>query len=245
MPHPLTRPHSRHGFVEELDPFRLRDKNNRPLLCYRCGESALNGRGIVSCDHCTAHWHLDCVVPPLPNPPSSLKKWTCPLHSHDVAPTVRKLKNSVVRDSALTRGHTNRGDILIALDEAGNELPGDKSGVSGTRQELRPWPVHDIAPVQYRLPERGIVMDFLDAVHGHNQVRRQLIESLPISLRPNEPADNRAAREANLRELVRLACDELTIDKLWDSKEERVRLLAVKVLCEAKGEDALMAFLTG
>ena len=207
---------------------------------------------MASCDHCTAHWHLDCVVPPLPNPPSNLKKWTCPLHSHDVAPTVRKLKNSVVRDTVLSRGHVNRGDVLISLeDEPGSGGSGKEGIVAAAAQVLQPWPIRDMAPVQYRIPERGVVLDFLDTVHEQRQrldTRRHISDGLPFAVQSNgekdELPDSRAAREGNLRQLVRLACDELSVDKLWDSREERTRLLAVKALCEAKGEDALMSFLT-
>ena len=174
----------------------------------------------------------------------------CPLHSHDVAPTVRKLKNSVVRDTALSRGHTNRGDILIALDESHPADANQGYGPGGARQGLEPWPVHDMAPVQYRIPERGVVLDFLDSVHGarpQDAGHEHVSDGLPFALQardPDESGDSRVARESNLRELVRLACDELSVDRLWESREERTRLLAVKALCEAKGEQALMAFLT-
>lgn len=75
---------SRNGFAEDIDPYRLRDRQNKPVICYRCGKSALESTGIVSCDHCTSHWHFDCVDPPLQGRPASYKKWMCPLHASDL-----------------------------------------------------------------------------------------------------------------------------------------------------------------
>lgn len=109
---------SRFAAHEERDPFRLKDRNSAPVLCFRCGKSALpdgelssgqssfatNGRetrgrrsslrappgevlwkSIVSCDHCTLHWHLDCLDPPLSSMPSAHKKWMCPAHVEHIA----------------------------------------------------------------------------------------------------------------------------------------------------------------
>jgi hypothetical protein len=96
---------SRHGQLEDRDPYRLKDRNGGPVLCFRCGMSALPGsvdgalstrrssrssstsiaseswKCIVSCDHCNLHWHLDCLDPPLPSMPSFGKKWMCPNHA--------------------------------------------------------------------------------------------------------------------------------------------------------------------
>ncbi|KDN52000.1 hypothetical protein K437DRAFT_272847 [Tilletiaria anomala UBC 951] len=32
---------SKGGLIEDRDPYKLKDKNNKPVLCYRCGQSAL------------------------------------------------------------------------------------------------------------------------------------------------------------------------------------------------------------
>lgn len=99
---------SRHGQLDERDQHRLRDRNGVPVLCFRCGTSALpesvaaaapaakrarrssstnvseTWRPIVSCDYCSLHWHLDCLEPPLPIMPTFTKKWMCPNHSEQV-----------------------------------------------------------------------------------------------------------------------------------------------------------------
>jgi hypothetical protein len=98
---------SRLGFPEDRDTYRLRDRNGCPVICFRCGKSALptaqitsntnrprrstaNGvvsgsedtswKRMLSCDFCSSSWHLDCLNPPLTTMPSLLKKWMCPNH---------------------------------------------------------------------------------------------------------------------------------------------------------------------
>jgi hypothetical protein len=100
---------SRHGQVEERNPYQLKDKNGAPVLCYRCGTSALPpglaaaapatkrarrstvktptpeaGKSILSCDHCPLAWHLDCLEPPLPTMPPISKRWMCPNHADQI-----------------------------------------------------------------------------------------------------------------------------------------------------------------
>jgi len=95
--------YSRLGQTEDRDPHRLRDRNGDPVLCFRCGNSALptnlsappskrprraaskaaspeNWKNILSCDYCNLHWHLDCLDPPLSSLPPVHKKWMCPNH---------------------------------------------------------------------------------------------------------------------------------------------------------------------
>lgn len=101
---------SRHGQLEDRDPLRLKDRNGAPVLCFRCGTSALPGslaavavpaakrarrfstkaatpeawKSIISCDYCDLHWHLDCLDPPLPTMPPFTRKWMCPVHAEQV-----------------------------------------------------------------------------------------------------------------------------------------------------------------
>jgi len=77
----LTSIFRRGGFVEELDPYRTKDKNGQPIFCFKCGTSALGQKKIIACDFCALYWHLDCVHPPLANPPSQTRKWMCPAHA--------------------------------------------------------------------------------------------------------------------------------------------------------------------
>lgn len=86
--------HSRAGFPEGRDSYKLKSKGNI-VLCYKCKGSAAPvgpgtaqglslGRKIVTCDYCPLSWHLDCLEPPAANMPNSQRKWMCPNHAAQV-----------------------------------------------------------------------------------------------------------------------------------------------------------------
>lgn len=103
----LNNASSHYGQIEDREPYRLKDRNNAPVICFKCGTSALAddtshpsppskrprrsvskatstlepGKLIVSCDYCHLHWHLDCLDPPLASMPPYHKKWMCPNHA--------------------------------------------------------------------------------------------------------------------------------------------------------------------
>ncbi|KAF8831576.1 hypothetical protein HHX47_DHR1000797 [Lentinula edodes] len=108
---------NRHGQLEDRDAHRLRDRNGQPVLCFRCGTSALPEsiaaapppmkrarkatvkgeqyemwKNIISCDYCDLHWHLDCLDPPLPTMPSFSKKWMCPNHAEQIIVNHAKMR---------------------------------------------------------------------------------------------------------------------------------------------------------
>ncbi|BFZ54520.1 hypothetical protein PYCC9005_001557 [Savitreella phatthalungensis] len=245
----------RHGFAEEIDAFKMRDRNNRAIMCYRCGESAVNSLGIISCDHCTSHWHLDCLVPPLPILPSNLRKWTCPLHSRDITPTTRKPKGGKLRDTVLSRGFANRGDVDIKLSDGSgtwHPSPVHTFEQQAAYAELKAGhPVHDMDASKYRISESGVVLDFLDTVRRERQMTNDAIASRKSRLQavPNTASSSTstaivdALPGAKLEDLVDVACTRLQVDH--DTKQERSQLLAIKALLEVKGKDALLGFLQG
>ena len=63
---------------------------------------------------------------------------------------VRKPKNPVVADTALTRGHRNNGIIEVLEDES------DASDSD--------FYDHDDGPMVYKLPAHGIKLDFIDKI---------------------------------------------------------------------------------
>ena len=75
------RGNRRGGYVEEADLLRMHDKSGKEIFCYQCGLSALGGKRIVNCDFCALYWHLDCLSPPMANPPLATRKWMCPAHA--------------------------------------------------------------------------------------------------------------------------------------------------------------------
>lgn len=167
---------TRAGYDETPDLMKLRDSKGNFVLCFRCGKSSLNRREIISCDFCTLQWHLDCLDPPLANPPRKgsggkpRHSWMCPNHvDHELAALdasatssarlhfhsgngrthkVRRPKNAKIVDTGLRRGFINNG--LIEIE---NE-PSDEEEFH-EREQLG---------VVYRLPERGIKLDFIDRV---------------------------------------------------------------------------------
>ena len=173
---------SRSGFDEVPDYFKLKDSKGAFVLCYKCGKSSMGHREIIACDFCSLRWHLDCLDPPLANPPVRLDllkprhdmskprySWMCPNHidaellaisteTKAIAETqaggarmhkIRRPKNARIVDTALRRGFRNNGIIEIE-----NE-PTDDDEEEMEREEFG---------VVYRLPERGIKLDFIDRV---------------------------------------------------------------------------------
>ncbi|KEF52179.1 uncharacterized protein A1O9_11806 [Exophiala aquamarina CBS 119918] len=163
---------NRAGFFEEPNYKETRDSKGNLRLCYRCGLTP-NGRDIIPCDFCPAKWHLDCTDPPLAVPPrrrgddKPTSSWRCPLHTEhdltaisrlpDVAPGVmgrvpklRRPKNAVPLDVGVPRGHRNNGIIDVEL--MADEISFDKT------KEVR------MNGKVYRIPERGIRLDFIDRV---------------------------------------------------------------------------------
>jgi hypothetical protein len=157
---------NRAGFIEEPDYKKLRDNKGNVIFCYRCRLTSNGKRDIIPCDFCPYRWHLDCLDPPLAVPPRRRNgdkpnaTWRCPLHTeNDVRnlsngegsvlgqqPRHRVPKNPIPRDVS-TRGFRNNGIIDVEL----------------MKDEERIEDVEMLGTI-YRLPERGIRLDFLDRV---------------------------------------------------------------------------------
>ena len=178
---------TRGGYDEEPDLLKLKDTKGKVVLCFRCGKSAINGQKIIPCDFCSLHWHLDCLDPPLANPPPRAPNgkpkhnWMCPNHvDHEllaVDPSlkaygrlqsyngglrthkVRRPKNAKIIDTHLRRGFANNGLIEIEND------PSDDEENQFFQQN------HFV--IVYRLPEKGIKLDFIAKV-------RRLVTRVPL-----------------------------------------------------------------
>ncbi|EGD97524.1 hypothetical protein TESG_04932 [Trichophyton tonsurans CBS 112818] len=81
---------SRGGVVEEQDPLRILDSHGKVIACVRCGLTSENRRPVILCDYCPSAWHLDCLDPPMANPPRQkpgsdkpYHYWRCPNHLED------------------------------------------------------------------------------------------------------------------------------------------------------------------
>ncbi|KAK4982543.1 hypothetical protein LTR66_009217 [Elasticomyces elasticus] len=161
------------GWDEPPDLLKTRDGKGQVILCNHCGKSALGRREIIQCDFCSIYWHLDCLDPPLANPPAralngrKLHDWMCPLHvEHDLRKVdaarlhssrpgtrtmhLRRPKNAKVIDTSLSRGFVNNGIIEII-----NESSDDEEFYEDD---------NDSAGRVFRVPEKGLKLDFIDKV---------------------------------------------------------------------------------
>lgn len=141
------------------------------MLCYSCGKSSQGTRAIIQCDYCGENWHLDCLDPPLANPPArsldgkKVHDWMCPLHAdHELRQVdtsllsqkrsarkvhIRKPRNAKVVETSLRRGFRNTGVVEVVNDESDDS---DSDFYDDDRDES----------VVYRLPSSGIKLDFID-----------------------------------------------------------------------------------
>lgn len=164
---------NRPGYGEEqMDYTKLRDGKGVLVTCFGCRLSSQNSEGpkraIVCCDFCGQHWHLDCLDPPLANPPAlnqngkKVHDWMCPLHAdHELRNVpmsqlnrsihIRKPKSAKLLETALSRGHRNNGIIEIEDDET-DASDSEFYDVDGERGTV------------YKLPVKGIKLDFIDKV---------------------------------------------------------------------------------
>jgi hypothetical protein len=170
---------NRHGQLEDRDPHRLKDRNGAPVLCFRCGMSALPGgvaasmpttkrarrspkastpetwKDIVSCDHCSLHWHLDCLDPPITTMPSFGKKWMCPNHADQILHPKRRIPKQNAPPIEITKPNQfNNGNIEIihpqTVSASQKKVAVDEVLINGRR---------------YRVPERVIMLNFWGKVH--------------------------------------------------------------------------------
>ncbi|KAF7338578.1 Histone deacetylase associated PHD protein-2 [Mycena venus] len=172
---------NRFGLIEDRDAHRLRDKNGEPVLCFKCGTSALPPglaatvpaakrarrsstraaaasaeipKNIVSCDYCNLHWHLDCLDPPLPTMPPINKKWMCPNHAEKVLlPKLRIPKQAAPIEITKPR-QFNNGIIEIIHPQTASTSKTKKVAVDEVLINGR----------RYRVPERIVVLDFWNKV---------------------------------------------------------------------------------
>jgi hypothetical protein len=153
---------------EQPDYYKERDSKGNLILCYHCGLSSRRQKAIITCDFCAQAWHLDCLDPPLANPPAvsqngrKVHDWMCPLHADQELRKIdasvlnrrqfhqRRPRNATVVKSSLTRGLHNNGIIEVLTDNS------DSSDSE--------FYEHEDVPVVYKLPAKGIMLDFIDKV---------------------------------------------------------------------------------
>lgn len=153
---------------QNVDYLRLMDSEGRAIICHHCQLSASDAKAIIPCSLCGLSWHLDCLDPPLANPPHNLRSWKCPAHVDDLlaklpgalgpAHRFRKIKGAPVVQPAYSRGYISNGHVDVRLDESD-----DESG----------WKDVETYGKIVRLPEKGIKLDFLSRYAHKAKVGRK------------------------------------------------------------------------
>ncbi|KAJ2826398.1 hypothetical protein IWW50_002374 [Coemansia erecta] len=95
---------------------RLTDDHNEPIMCWRCGLSALHGP-LVRCDYCPLGWHWDCVDPPLSSAPPPHRRWMCPNHADHAMPRHHKFRKERVVDQTSAPAHARNSGIVDIIDD--------------------------------------------------------------------------------------------------------------------------------
>ncbi|KAF9733087.1 hypothetical protein PMIN07_006361 [Paraphaeosphaeria minitans] len=164
-------------------------EGDRPILCTSCGLTSGNKRQMLKCDYCAEYWHLDCLNPPMANPPhinlesSHRDAWRCPRHiEHDFRSgnvtqnDINGAQDAVMVDTPNSRlgrkvrkpRHPqiieptfSRGIRNNGLIEVLNDPDDDTDGEGNYMfgDEEK-----DSSSSVYRVPEKGLILDFIDKV---------------------------------------------------------------------------------
>lgn len=155
----LTKPPAKNAARLEYDDpelLKLFD-NGRPIICCKCGLSAHFKRPIIRCDYCESRFHLDCLDPPLANPPHPSKAWMCPNHIRPDDLVVSKMVDGHLQERRVRRPKTVASlDVEVLTSDDFRETSFDE----------------DWRESRGRLPAGDIVMDFVTAV---KQKERNLV----------------------------------------------------------------------
>ncbi|CAK7264799.1 hypothetical protein SEPCBS119000_001181 [Sporothrix epigloea] len=172
-----TNRSKKRGYEEAPDFYRIRDNDGNPVLCHQCNYSAKDDKPIIPCAFCGLWWHIDCLQPPMANPPV-LRNWRCPAHADDIlaklpgqlgpAHRFRKIKGASVIKPAYSRGMINNGFVEFNFDDDSSD---NNSG----------WPDWQSFGRVQRISARGVELDFFERIrkeqstgrHQRARMRRQ------------------------------------------------------------------------
>lgn len=166
-------------------------EGDKPILCVQCGLSSGNKRQMLKCDFCHAHWHLDCVDPPLANPPhisleaSQRDAWRCPRHiEHDLrsglvaqqdliddndvemldAPPAGRVTRKIRKrkDAETIEPTFSRGMRNNGLIDIINDSDDETDGEGNYVFGVDES--KDLNSKVFRVPEKGLILDFVSKV---------------------------------------------------------------------------------
>ncbi|KAJ2565299.1 hypothetical protein GGH12_001465 [Coemansia sp. RSA 1822] len=105
-----------HMGLANRDFTRLTDDHNEPIMCYRCGVSALHGP-LVRCDYCPLGWHWDCLAPPLSSAPPPHRRWMCPNHAEHAMRRHHKFRKERIVDQTNAASNARNSGIVDVVDD--------------------------------------------------------------------------------------------------------------------------------
>ncbi|CEP22552.1 unnamed protein product [Cyberlindnera jadinii] len=273
------------GSFEQTNPELHYDKDGNVLVCVKCGLTGISpdktmgdvDKPIINCEYCPSTWHLDCLDPPLSTVKQLGTKWKCPNHADHLMPESnknRRLKKPNIIDVDQVHGFKNDGNIEILLEKSDDEdgifhhIPTPPffenedvpHGISATpnKTQLKLW--RDEFAV-HRVPERGVVLDFLGKVQANKtlEIQQMITHNLKINKENNdllkklvtsdkyekkEKATIKSLvqlKEGELQDLAKIATKELASNSLSEFEVEE--LLEIKRLIALKGKGKLLEFL--
>ncbi|CAG0915905.1 unnamed protein product [Notodromas monacha] len=89
---------------------RRAERGKGPLLCSKCHKGCLK-KALLQCDYCPLYYHLECLEPPMMEPPKYL--WMCPQHA--IRPLEKKLWRDCRRSSRIKLW---RREISLPVNES-------------------------------------------------------------------------------------------------------------------------------
>ncbi|KAJ5585012.1 uncharacterized protein N7459_004812 [Penicillium hispanicum] len=133
-------------------------ENGHVILCNRCGKSSGGDRPIIRCDYCPSRFHLDCLDPPLANPPNPRTGWMCPNHVRPDDMIITKMVDGHLHERRVRRP---KGAVAVDVDI----LASDDHTETTFDEEWREKRV--------RLPAGDLVLNFVTAVREDSQRRER------------------------------------------------------------------------
>ncbi|KAA8648155.1 hypothetical protein EYZ11_000559 [Aspergillus tanneri] len=165
VPLPRLNPRGGRGNRTGLydDPYLLRtmDSKGNLIFCTACGRTSNGRRPIIQCDFCPCAFHMDCVDPPLANPPNQRPgsdrpyyNWMCPNHVHHDLSYVVQDEEGYDTVKRIRRPKNPRLiDVEVLPDEDEFERIEDQESEG----------------ILYRVSEKGLKLDFVKRVRRENE----------------------------------------------------------------------------
>lgn len=251
---------------QKPDYTKVIDTDHKVVLCTQCGISSGHTRQMLKCDFCNAYWHLDCIDPPLANPPhigneaSQRDAWRCPRHiehdfrsgllvqkdlneqDHDVemegdAPPARVPRKLRMRkDAQIVEPTFSRGMQNNGLIDIINDADDDTDGEGN--YVFGPDDAKDLNSKVFRVPEKGLILDFISKVKSGRVAKKHEARkvSLAAEVRRKQSMDNFLARPIEQQQTALHLTQLAKKESDIDLSEGKVSALVLSLTSEAPPE---------